>query len=414
MKALIISAAFPPLRSGGSDFVHRLASELAARKVDVHVITSDKAVSHDDALSLHRVGSKWNWQTTQKCVSIMKKLKPDLVDIVFTGWMYHDHPSITFLPTLIKQNCPGTRVIVHIESLGGIRRDKSNLARAASRFAVSLITGRGGISYEYGTLLRDSDAIITLSERDREELSMHHKDVSLKSTTISPPPIMPVVPELSEKQRREGRMRLGLNDDTGLLLSFYGYIYPGKGLEILFESLKRLHSSGRNVKLMIVGDVPESYVLAREGRPDYLEELKKLARDLGVYERLVWSEYAPYGSFEPSTKLRLSDICVFPFTSGLNQHNSSFWFAAAHGLPIVATRSASTEKIFIDKQNVIFANLADPGDISSKIEQVIKDKTLRELLGATVEKLANERFAWSSCIDRTMQIYEKTAESVSF
>lgn len=397
----------------GADFVHRLASELAAREVEVSVITSDGAVSHDDKLRMYRVGSKWNWQTTQKCVSIVKKLQPDLVDIVFTGWMYHDHPSITFLPTLIKRSCPGTRVIVHIESLGGIRRAKSNLARAASRYAVSLLTGRGGISYEYGTLLRDSDAIIALGERDREELSKRHEEVSQKSATISPPPIMPVVPKLSEKERREGRMRLGLNGDTDLLLSFYGYIYPGKGLETLFESLKRLHSSGRNVKLMIVGDVPESYVLAREGRPNYLEELKKLARDLGVYERIVWSEYAPYGSLEPSAKLRLSDICVLPFTSGINQHNSSFWFAAAHGLPIVATRSASTEKIFIDKQNVIFANPGDPADISSKIEQMTKDKELNALLGENAEKLASERFAWSSCIDRTMQIYDKAASLIS-
>lgn len=405
MKALIVSAAFPPLRSGGADFVHRLASELADKDFEVSVISSDGAVSHDDRLRMHRVSSKWNWQAIQKCVSIVKNTRPDVVDIVFTGWMYNDHPSITFLPTLIKQSCPDTRVVVHIESLGGIRRDKSNFARAASRFAASLITGRENISYEYGTLLRDSDAVITLSERDREELAKRNSDLGTKFTTISPPPIMPVVPKLSEKDRRANRARLGLLDDRDLLLSFYGYIYPGKGIEILFEAVKRLSLPGRNLKLLIVGDVPEKYVLQREGRPDYLADLKRHARDLGVYEKIIWSEYVPYGSSEPSAKLRLSDICVFPFNSGINQHNSSFWFVAAHGLPIVATRSSSTEAIFVDKHNVIFAAPNDAADLSAKIDQLSKDEDLKNKIGSAAADLASSSFSWTSCVEKTVAVF---------
>ncbi|HEY9731629.1 MAG TPA: glycosyltransferase family 4 protein [Drouetiella sp.] len=405
MKALIISAAFPPLRTGGADFIHRLASELAVRGVEVTVIASEGAVSHDDKIRLERVSNKWNWQTVQKCASMVRKIKPDVVDIVFTGWMYHDHPGITFLPVMIKQSFQSARVVVHIESLGGIRRDKSNFARAASRFVASLVSGRNGISYEYGTLLRDSDAIITLSERDRDELIKRDADVQRKSITISPPPIMPVVAPLSKNERHAGRRKLGLKDDGDLLLSFYGYVYPGKGLESLFEVVKRFHQQGRNVKLMIVGDIPEQYVLEREGKPDYLADLKKLARDLGINERIIWCEYAAYGSTEPSTKLRLSDICVFPFDSGINQHNSSFWFAAAHGLPIVATKSATTEDIFVDKQNVIFAEAANVSDLTSKIDHLSKDNALRERLGAESENLANTRFSWDSALDRTLAVF---------
>ncbi len=402
---MIVSAAFPPLRTGGADFVHRLASELAAREVDVTVVTGESAVLHDDRIRLERVNIKWNWRTVQKCASIVQRRKPDVVDIVFTGWMYNDHPAITFLPAMIKKIAPSVRVVVHIESLGGIRRDKSNFARAASRFAASLLADRKELSYEYGTLLRDSDAIITLSERDRDELTKRHAEVGTKSATISPPPIMPVVPALSVKERHAGRARLGLKNERDLLLSFYGYIYPGKGVELLFEALKRLNVHGRNVKLLLVGDVPEQYVLDREGKPDYLEDLRKLARSLGVYERVVWSEYASYGSKEPSTKLRLSDVCVFPFTSGVNQHNSSFWFAAAHGLPIVVTKSESTEDIFVDKQNVIFAEPGNVADLGSKIDQLSKDEALKASIGHAAEKLANERFSWEAAIAHTLQIF---------
>lgn len=406
MKALIVSAAFPPLRTGGADFVHRLASELASRAVDVTMITSEGAVLHDDRIRIERVDKRWNWRVVQKCAALVHKYSPDVVDIVFTGWMYHDHPAITFLPDMIKKSSPAVRVVVHFESLGGIRREHSNFARAASRFAASILAGRRALSYEYGTLLRDGDAVITLSERDRAELIKRHEEVGPKSATIPPPPIMPVIPKLSEKERRAGRARLGLKDDNDLLLSFYGYIYPGKGLEILFEVVKRLSMQGRNVKLMIVGDVPEQYVLEREGRPDYLYDLKKLARELGIYERLIWSEYAPYGSTEPGTRLRLSDICVFPFTSGVNQHNSSFWFAAAHGLPIVATRSDSTEDIFVDKQNVIFAVPGDVSDLAAKIDGLSKDNALKNSIGAAAESLATKTFSWDAAVNRTIEIFK--------
>lgn len=384
--------------------MHRLASELSSRHVNVTVITSDGAISHDDSLRLMRLDRKWNWQSVQKAHALVRSLKPDVVDIVFTGWMYQDHPAITFLAGMIKKSCPGVRVVVHIESLGGIRREKSNFARAASRYAASLVAGRSRLSYEYGGLLRDADAIITLSKRDRDELIKFDTTIDAKTVTIMPPPIMPIVARLSDKERKRGRMLLGLNDDKDLLLSFYGYIYPGKGLEVLFEVVKRLVIRGRNVKLIIVGDVPERYVLEREGRPDYLNELKKLAQTLDIYERIIWSDYAPYGSNEPSSKLRLADICVFPFTSGVNQHNSSFWFVAAHGLPIVVTNGASTEGIFVDKHNVIFAIPANVVDLENKIDRLTKDEELKRLLGSNAEQLATND-SWDSAINQTLKIF---------
>jgi polysaccharide biosynthesis protein PslF len=404
VKVLIISAAFPPLRTGGADFVHRLASELTSRDVEVSVIACDNAESSDDRIRLFRIGTKWNWRAAQKCISLIQKIDPDVVDIIFTGWMYHDHPMITFLPTLIKRTCPNIRVVLHLESLGGIQRSKSNFIRAASRYLVSSFVGRDSIGYEYGTLLRDSDAIITLSERDRDELCKRDPEVNSKSITIPPPPIMPVEPRLNSEARATGRKRLGFGSHD-LVLSFYGYVYPGKGLEVLLEAVRFLLLKEISVRLIVVGDTPESYVLKREGRPDYLNDLKKLAKQLDISDRIVWMQYAPYGSSEPSIRLRLSDICVFPFVSGINLHNSSFWFAAAHGLPIVATRSASTESVFVDRENIIFSRSGDADDLAAKILLLKNDDELKSIVGRNAEELANKTFSWEHCIEQTLDAY---------
>ncbi|MFN8551874.1 MAG: glycosyltransferase family 4 protein, partial [Candidatus Obscuribacterales bacterium] len=316
-----------------------------------------------------------------------------------------DHPAITFLPDMIKKSSPSVRVVVHIESLGGLRRERSNFARAASRFAASILAGRSGLSYEYGTLLRDSDAVITLSERDKGELIKYHSQVATKVLTISPPPIMPVVPKIADRQREHERSRLGLSRADDLLLGFYGYIYPGKGIETLFDAVHRLISRGLNVKVMVVGDVPETYVLQREGRPAYLNDLKMLARDLQIFERVIWSDYEPYGSDVPSKKLRLCDMCIFPFGAGIHEHNSSVWFAAAHGLPLVATRSATTENIFVDGENILFAKPEDSADLATKVSELWNCEDLRRKIGANIEILANQKYSWSMCVDNVLGVF---------
>jgi polysaccharide biosynthesis protein PslF len=404
VKALIISAAFPPLRTGGADFVHRLASELASRQVEVIVVASDHAESADDRIRLHRIGTKWNWRAAQECMALVEKNKPDIVDIIFTGWMYRDHPMITFLPTLIKRRYPDIRVVLHIESLGGIQRSRSNIVRAATRYFASMVAGRENISFEYGAMLRDSDAIITLSDRDRDELCKRDPQVGPKSVTIPPPPIMPVTAPLKDEARAAARRRLGFGNKD-LVLSFYGYVYPGKGLEVLFEAIKFLLLKKVFVRLLIVGDTPERYVLEREGRPNYLTDLKTLARQLEISDRIGWMDYAPYGSSEPSMKLRLSDICVFPFMNGINLHNSSFWFAAAHGLPIVATRSQSTETVFVDHENIVFAKSGDADDLAVQILRLSKDEELKRKIGSNAEELAVKTFSWASCVTHTIEVY---------
>ncbi|HEY9676790.1 MAG TPA: glycosyltransferase family 4 protein [Drouetiella sp.] len=409
MKAVVISAAFPPLKTGGADFVHRMCSELIKHNVDIEVIGPDTGRSFDPALKLHAIEGKWNWRAAQRCITLCRQLSPDVVDIVFTGWMYHDHPMITFLPTMIKKTCEGVRVVTHIESLGGIHREKSNVVRASGRYIASWIVGRQHLNYEYGTLLRDSDAVVTLSDRDRLELIRRDNDLEAKCVTIPPPPIMPVLPTLPATERIRGRAQLGVTDEDALL-SFYGYIYPGKGIEILFEALQSAINRGRKLKLLMVGDEPDAYVLERERVPNYMVDLKKMTRRLGIENHVMWSNYEPYGSTEPSRKLHLSDICVFPFTSGLNLHNSSFWFAAAHGLPIIATRSATTESDFVNRENVLFAQAQSSEDLAQKINDLCVDAALRKTLGANVLELCVRKASWDTFSNQLLNVFNNVCE----
>lgn len=405
MKVVVISAAFPPMRSGGADFVQRLSKELASKGVTVEVITSVGAQSTDNSFKLHPIVDEWSWGALGKCVELVESIKPDIVDIVFTGWMYHDHPAVTFLATFVRWIRHDVRVVVHIESLGGVDKSRNSFPITITRALASLLVGRSNISFDYGSLLRDSDAVIMLSQRDKNELTKTHKELSEKSVVIPPPPIMPVCDKLNSEERNSLRTQLGFSE-ADFVLSFYGYIYPGKGIELLFEAARDLIAGGNKIKLLIIGDTPEQYVLERSNRPDYLTELKDLASKLKIESHVVWTGYAPYGSEQPSRNLRLSDACVLPFKDGIIMHNSSFWFVAAHALPVVSTRGQNTEPEFKDGENILLCPAGDTEALAHTIIRIMAEGELRSNLSANAEVLTNSSFSWEQCIEQTIEVYK--------
>lgn len=406
MKVLLISAAFPPMRCGGADYTLRLCAELAASGLTVSALGPLRCADmQPHNFELCAAIETWNWASLNRILDHVRRVKPQVVDIIFTGWVYGDHPMITFLPTFIKRIDRTIRVVTHIESLGGVKRSQSPFLTAACRAICSFVVGRAGLGYEYGSLLRDSDGVIFLGERDRQMLVMAELAILEKSMVIAPPPIMPVAPPFSGVERQQAREVFAIGSDC-FLIAFYGYLYPGKGVEHLFDALKQLIDSGKNVKLLIVGDAPESYVLRRAGRPDYLVELKKMCTSLGLDDYVVWTSYAPFGSASPSEHLRLADCCVLPFKDGVNQHNSSFWFTAAHELPIVTTRGEATESLFEDGKNVILSSSADAMSIAACVSRLMDDPKLRNNLGAQIGNVARRQISWSKCIRDTIAVYK--------
>lgn len=410
MRILIISPAFPPLRSGGADFTYCLAKELSQASLDVHVLTSS-GLSCDKIPNVHAVMPDWGWRSMNACLNAVAAIKPDVVDIHFTGWVYHDHPMVTFLATAIKRRHPHVRVITHIESLGGVKRQASSLPTAAIRMLVSLWAGREYIGFDYGTLLRDSDWLIVLSERDRSELEGYYANLASKCSVIPPPPLLPVLPSISPEQRAKTRLELGADGDC-ILIAFFGYLYPGKGLETLFQALRLLVDNGHRLKLALIGDTPAQYVLDRAGVPDYLDQLKAHARELSLDDGTIqWLEYMPCDSQEPSRILNSCDLGVLPFDHGIISSNSSFAFMAAHALPVVSTRALKPQPPFEDGRNILFCPPKDPVLLKEKIQSLIQDQSLRKAIGQEALIMQKHTFSWSNTIEETLKAYRLSFET---
>jgi glycosyltransferase involved in cell wall biosynthesis len=186
-------------------------------------------------------------------------------------------------------------------------------------------------------------------------------------------------------------MLLGLSE-RDVVLAYFGYVYPMKGMETLLTAFGSL---APNTRLVIIG-----------GSDDvaYLQKLHELSRSAGGAERVIWAGHCKPEEEFASLYLHAADICVLPFNDGVRLNNSSFSVAASHGLPIVTTRGDTLESPFLDGENVRLCPPDDSVALAATIAELIRSSESRERLAAGARKLAENCFSWHRVIESTFEV----------
>lgn len=402
---LLISPVFPPHKAGGADYALRLAQEVGARGVDVTVVTSKSVGATEfDGISCCPTMESWSWRQLPKLLKLIGRVQPNVIDIHFTGWAYAEHPMITMFPAFLVRHFPEVRLVTHIEFIRGIDRSAAAAPSLAVRKLFTHLFGRKDISYDYGYLLRESKSLIVLGEWERDQLTAQHGDQLKQKIVVAPPgPIMPISQPLTDEERVAIRCRLGFTAND-FVVAFFGYMFPGKGIEVLLRAASKL-AHKVPIQVMMVGDTPEPAVMSKIGDNDYIGTLKKLCQGLGISERVAWTGYTASDSTEASKFLRISDICALPFDTGVRLHRSSFSFAAAHGLPIISTRAERMETPFIEGNNILLVEPTNVDQLAGAIESLYADRTMRQTLSNGATNMAESLFSWQTTVAKTMESY---------
>ncbi len=181
MKLLLITADYLPTKSAEAAHSYHLARKLAAPGVDVHVLTSvgpaDGEFLETPGVRIHRVMRSWSWTGLPRLVMHVKKLAPDAVFLMYLGAMYHHDPMITFAATISKRLLPRASFVTQFENSYVLEGPLSS--RLVRKIVAWMVTGHG-TSRVYGTLLRDSDRVIVLSDRHLKVLTEHYPSIDEK------------------------------------------------------------------------------------------------------------------------------------------------------------------------------------------------------------------------------------------
>jgi glycosyltransferase involved in cell wall biosynthesis len=402
-KVLVIAGHFPPMKSGEADHAFHLSRRLHEYGLDVDVLTTRGNIdTNGHEIRVHPVMRDWSWKDLPIMMRVMKRCSPDAVLLMYIGWIYNMHPMVTYAPTLSKLLLPGAPFVTLVEFPQGADPRELALGSRIIRKAVERLAGRDNADYTYGTLLRDSESIIVLSDRHRMDLAKYDPGVNRKSTLIPPPPLLPIVPDENGAVRQEVRKVVGIQSDE-VLIAYFGFIYEGKGVETLLRAFQTVSNSQKHVRLILIGGVPTCPSSPGMVSPSFLEMIYRLPTELGVEDKVIWTgEYAS-DSDAASRYLHAADICVLPFDEGVYLNNSSFAAAAAHGLPIITTQARFVEPPFLHNENVFLCPPKEPAVLAAAILTVLADPVLRERLGAGARHLAEEWFSWESTMHQTIK-----------
>jgi glycosyltransferase involved in cell wall biosynthesis len=405
VKLVIICGDFPPVQSGEAGHALHLARAVAGRGIEVHVLTSAIAgVQRDPAFTVHPIIRRWSWSSAPRIAGFLRRTSPDAVLLLYLQGMYRSHAMMTFLPTIARAVIPRVKFITQFEHTGSIPHRHSILHRAVRRVVATLV-GRRTVSFEFGTLLRDSDQIIALNEPQRLGLAEQWPAAASRMTLIPPPPLMRVVPAADGAARARGRALLGLRDDEIAVL-YYGYMYPGKGIETLLQAMHIATRTCPNARLVVVGEVLGHAFSGDDpqGSARYWSDLHALVVRLGISDRVTWTGACAPDGDEGSLYMWAADLCVLPFDNGIQLNNSTFAAAASHELPVLTTRGAALESTFVHGENVWLCPPRDPDAMAAALRFLIENPGQRNALRAGARVLAREMFSWDRAVDRTLAL----------
>jgi polysaccharide biosynthesis protein PslF len=394
MQILVICPSFPPATDGEGEHCFQIAERLSAKGHRVQVLTQRRAglarSTHFETLASMDC---WTWRALPALIAALRSSKADACVLIYTARLYDEHPMITFLPTWRRWFAPSARVVSLVEIERPPKFDRRHVRWIRKLFAV---LAEGPVDYGYGTLLRGSDCVAVLGPSILTALARQDPAVVNRSIVLPPPPLVVPPLEFSDVQRRQTRTGLGVSQGD-LLLGYFGYVYPGKGVETLFTAIPLLLSAGLSVRVLMAGGGRGDPV--SEGRDVFEAKLRQIAAASGVSDRILWQEGYTGGTATVAQELLSCDLAVLPFDDGAELRRSSIAVIASLGLPLVTTVPNSDETAFQHQINCWLVPPKDPAALSDAVRLLAEDTVIRARLAAGALELANSWFSWDVVVE---------------
>jgi D-inositol-3-phosphate glycosyltransferase len=236
-------------------------------------------------------------------------------------------------------------------------------------------------------LIQQADRIIATTSDERTYMLRHCGALSSQVDVI---PCGVNLSRFVPHNRQEARLRLGLNREKPLLL-FVGRLDPFKGSDVLLQAVALMQ---QQAEVVIVGGNGEQ-------DPD-VEQLKRLARKLGIYPRVHFLHARPQE--ELPLIYSAADVTVVP------SYHESFSLAAveslACGTPVVATRAGGLMTI-IRQDETGYLVPRVPGFFAERLDNLFCSPTILENMRAAA-RCSVLQYSWQSVADRVSMVYEDT------
>ena len=359
-KKLVFFSALPPYRGGISQFSKRLLSELELLfEVVPFTFKSQypnwlfpgktqynlKVEEHKQA---KRIVSTFNPISYISALKAIAKEKPQI--FIVNYWMTFMSPMFVFWSKRLPK---GTLRVAIIH----------NFIPHESRFFDRIFNK---------WLVNNYDLFIALSSQVAQDI----KNVKPNAHVIHLP--HPTYDHFEDAiDQIKARKKLSVAKDKKTLL-FFGIIRDYKGLDILIRAFSRLPS---DFQLIIAGEIYGS------GEEYQLLIHQSTNQNIFLFNEFISDE-------EVHIFFSASDLCVLPYRSGTQSGVKAV--ADKMFVPTLISNVGGIAEKICDKHDGFIIQDISPENLSTKIEEIFKDSTLKSVRDNLKMKEMNQELSWRS------------------
>jgi glycosyltransferase involved in cell wall biosynthesis len=182
-------------------------------------------------------------------------------------------------------------------------------------------------------------------------------------------------------------------DNNLPLAVIVGRVHPAKGQEEAVRAAADLNDRGNPICLWIVGG----------GEEEYLDELQRLARELGVKDYVHFAGYRK----DASQLMAAADfVLVCSRAEAFGRVTAE---AMLVGAPVVGARSGATPELVRDRQEGLLYEPGDHQELARSIEYLMKHPEEAREMGEKGQQRAVREFTIEEYIDRVFNILAELA-----
>lgn len=239
-------------------------------------------------------------------------------------------------------------------------------------------------------LIRECSAVITVNPYIARMMA--------ETYGVPAPHVILNATEETNATPRPLRKELGLADQD-ILLVYQGWVAHNRNIDVLIRALTLLPS---RFKLLLIG------------YGDYLEVLKRLARELGVLDRTIFYGRVESEDLPPVTAA--CDVGLIPYVAVDEMHrycspNKLFEFAMAE-LPVIASDLPYLRDVLAGYGFGLLGDLTRPEGLAALIENIISDPARLALLKEGARR-ARKELNWTIEGQKLLGIYESVLRRVA-
>lgn len=307
------------MRCGIGDYSYSLAKALAVHpEIDVGILTSisGKKLEKSDRINVFSVVKYWGLSEAITIIKIIFHWSPDIVHIQYPTQGYNKGLLPWILP--IISFLMGKKVVQTWHEIYSRRN-------APKLFLKSIVPGR----------------IIFVRPQYEDTLHPHLRWALWKKMPVLIPNASAIPCAVLDEQGKNLLRKKYLRKQKRLIV-FFGFVYPHKGVELLFD---------------IADSASDQIVIAGEISIDerYSQEIMQRALTASWTGKVTITGFLPVN--EVAALLSVADAAVLPFRTGGGEWNTSIHGAVLNRTFVLTT--SLTQSGYIKKSNMYYAKVDD-------------------------------------------------------